>query len=248
MLDKAQLYLREVRIDISKEKEQYPFNLPIVTKNFELSFTKPVTIIVGENGAGKSTLIESIAVAAGFNAEGGSRNFNFSTQPTHSGLHENITLSRGVKKPRDGYFLRAESFYNVASNIDKLDDEPGGAPISTWYGGRSLHEQSHGESFISLLNHRLNGQGLYIFDEPEAALSPQRQLELVAHIHRLAAADSQLIIATHSPIILATPDAEIWEVQQDGSINKTTYDQTNHFQLSKDFLNNPNTFLRELLK
>lgn len=249
MLQVNELYIRSVSLEVEADDADYPFNLPIVGSNQNLQFNKPITIIVGENGTGKSTLIEAIAVAYGFNPEGGSKNFNFTTSGTHSQLHEHIKLVKGIKKPRDGYFLRAESFYNVASNIEALDSAPSfSPPVKTYYGGRSLHEMSHGESFISLLNHRLGGKGLYIFDEPEAALSPQRQLELVAHIKRLAEAESQLIIATHSPIVLATPEAEIWSVGADGSIHITTYQQTDHFKLSRDFLNHPDTFLRELLK
>ena len=161
--------------------DEYPFSLPAVRELFELSFHPAVTFLVGENGSGKSTLLEAIAVSAGFNPEGGSRNFAFSTRASHSDPARYLRLSRGYKRPKDGYFLRAESFYNVASEIDRLDEEPGfRPPIKSSYGGKSLHAQSHGESFMALLTERLRGAGLYILDEPEAALSPSRQMAALA--------------------------------------------------------------------
>lgn len=161
----------------NKELASFPFNLPSIKHLERLEFHPQVTFFVGENGAGKSTLLEAIAIEYGFNPEGGSKNFSFSTQDTHSSLSEHLQLAKGIHKPKDGYFLRAETYYNVASNIDNLDKEPGiGTPIKSYYGGKSLHHQSHGESFFSLFFHRFYGHGLYILDEPEASLSPQRQL------------------------------------------------------------------------
>src|SRR5690606_29322572 len=147
--------------------------------------------------------LEALAVAWGFNAEGGTKNFSFSTKVSHSHLCKLIRLSRSYLRPKDGFFLRAESFYNVATEIEKLDEGPGGPPIIDSYGGTSLHNQSHGESFFALMMNRFGGQGLYILDEPEAALSPTRQMAMIARMHQLIAKGSQFIIATHSPILMA---------------------------------------------
>lgn len=243
------LYIAGVKLDKKHDDNDYPYNLPaiqhIAVKDLEL--TSSVTFFVGENGAGKSTLLEAIAVAWGFNPEGGSRNFNFTTKETHSELHNSIRLIKGVRKSKDGYFLRAESWYNVSTNIDELDQEPGGgAALRNAYGGVSLHKQSHGESFMSLVSNRLSGNGLYVFDEPEAALSPQRQLEILAHIRRLVENGSQLIIATHSPIIMAYPGADILEFTKEG-IAKKKYEDTEHFNLYKEFLDNPHGYTRHII-
>jgi predicted ATPase len=206
-----------------------------------------VTFLVGENGSGKSTLMEAIAVSMGFNPEGGTKNFRFGTRASHSPLHEYLRIAKGYKRPRDGFFLRAESFFNVATEIEQLDDEPGfGPPVIASYGGRSLHEQSHGESFLTLLMERFGGQGLYLLDEPEAALSPQRQLAALARIHDLVNDDSQFIIATHSPILMAYPDAWIYQFTAEG-IARVAYEDTEHFKVTRAFLANPERMLRTLL-
>lgn len=193
---------------------------------------------MGENGAGKSTFLEAIALAAGFNAEGGSRNFSYSTRDTHSELYRHITLSRGYVRPKDGFFLRAESLYNSATYIDELDEIPCGAPfVSGSYGG-SLHKESHGESFLAIVENRFFGNGLYILDEPESALSPTRLLTLMGFIGKLKKANSQFIIATHSPILMAMPDAEILSFSDFG-IRPIGYTQTEHYQITKKFLDNP---------
>lgn len=193
-----------LRRDIVESFEAYPFCLPAVRSLDKLVLHPNVTFFVGENGSGKSTLLEALAVSLGFNAEGGSKNFHFGTRRSHSELHRYLRVAKGVKRPRDGYFLRAESFFNVATEIEHLDDEPGfDPPIIDSYGGRSLHEQSHGESFFALLMDRFHGRGLYILDEPEAALSPQRQLAVLSRLHDLVLDDSQFVIATHSPILMA---------------------------------------------
>ena len=190
---------------------EYPYCLPVVRNLSKIEFHPNVTFIVGENGTGKSTLLEAIAVAWGFNAEGGTKNFNFSTRASHSPLHGVLALGKGLNRPRDGFFLRAESFFNVATEIERLDAEPASAPpIIDSYGGRSLHEQSHGEAFFALAANRFGGNGLYLLDEPEAALSPSRQLALLARFHQLVQADSQFIIATHSPILMAYPRSSIF--------------------------------------
>jgi predicted ATPase len=226
---------------------RYPFSLPAVTGLLnELELHPKVTFFIGENGSGKSTLVEAIALAAGFNAEGGSRNFRFSTRPSESELHTCIRLVRGVHRPRDGFFLRAESYFNVATEIERLDGEPGPAPpILPAFGGRSLHEQSHGESFFALLQNRFRGDGFYVLDEPEAALSPARQLAFLARLNQLVGMGSQFIIATHSPILMAYPEARLLELGQDG-IREVAYEDTEHFKVTRDFLLRRERMLREL--
>ena len=210
--------------------DRYPFNLPAVRSLDTMVMHPKVTFLVGENGSGKSTLVEAVAVAIGLNAEGGSKHFNFSTRASHSDLHAHLTLRRGMNRPRDSYFLRAESFFNVATEIEAL-----GGSIINAYGGRSLHEQSHGESFFALFENRFRGPGLYLLDEPEAALSPMRQMSFLTLLHRLATKGSQFIIATHSPIIMAYPDAWVYEIDPAG-IRKTAYRDTTHYKISRDFL------------
>lgn len=191
--------------------------------------------------------MEAIAVAWGFNAEGGTKNFRFGTRVSHSELEQYLRLSRGVKRPNDGFFLRAESFFNVATEIEKLDAEPAiSPPVINSYGGRSLHEQSHGESFMALLLNRFGGNGFYLLDEPEAALSPQRQLAVLSRIHQLVMDDSQFIIATHSPILMAYPNATIYSFSPEG-IGTVNYEDTEHFLVTRDFLVNPERMLKKLL-
>jgi predicted ATPase len=226
----------------------YPFSLPAVRGLNVLRLHPQVTFFVGENGSGKSTLLEAMAVNLGMNAEGGTENFSFRTRSSHSELHEYLRIAKGYKRPKNRFFLRAESFFNVASEIERLDEEPaGGPPIINSYGQRSLHEQSHGESFLALLNERFGGQGLYILDEPEAALSPQRQLAALSRIHDLVADGSQFIIATHSPILMAYPNAWIYQCTSEG-LRQVAYTDTEHFQLTRDFLLNPVIYLRKLFE
>lgn len=238
-------YLRSIELkrDSVKSFLSYPFCLPAIRNLSSLEFHPKVTFIVGENGTGKSTILEAIAIICGFNAEGGTRNFNFTTSDTHSELHSYIKLIKGIKTPKDGFFLRAESFYNVATNIDDLErDDPG---LLSSYGGRSLHQQSHGESFFSVFMNRFRGRGLYILDEPEAALSPSRQMSMITKIHELVEQDSQFIIATHSPIIMAYPNAVIYEIKD--VIKKVNYEETEHYQIMKSFINNKNKMLDILI-
>jgi len=238
------------RITLVREKvpsfEEYPFSLPFVRGLETLDLHEKITILVGENGSGKSTLLEAIAVALGFNPEGGSKNFQFATRPSHSNLSDYLRIAKGYKKPKDGFFLRAESFFNVATEIERLDEGPGGPPVMGAYGGRSLHEQSHGESFLSLLMNRFRGDGLYILDEPEAALSPQRQLAALARMHQLARAGSQFIVATHSPILMACPDALLYACTSSGP-ERIKYSDTEHYQVMRDFLVDPSRMLKALL-
>jgi predicted ATPase len=244
----AKPYLRSVTLLREKVKDfsKYPFCLPAITDFESVTFHPDVTFFVGDNGSGKSTLIEAIAILLGFNAEGGSRNFNFSTEASHSPLHRFMRATRSHVKPRDGYFLRAESFYNVASNIDQMDREPAfGPPIIDSYGGKSLHKQSHGESFWALLTERLRGNGIYVLDEPESALSPVRQMAMLTRMQELVDKKSQFIIATHSPILLAYPSSRIYELR-DGKLHETPYEETQHFQVAKRFFGNYRRCVEEL--
>jgi len=232
--------------DIVPSFKQYPFNLPSFINLEQLPFHPKVTYLIGENGMGKSTLLEAIAVALGFNPEGGSFNFHFSTYESHSDLTDYIKIIKGVNKPKNGFFLRAESFYNVATNIEELDSMPGGPRIIDSFGGKSLHEQSHGEAFFSTFLHRFGEEGIYILDEPEAALSPLRQMSMITRIHDLVNEKSQFIIATHSPIIMAYPNSVIYELSEEG-IQEKKLEETHHFQIMKQFFDEPNRILNHLL-
>lgn len=241
-------YLRQISLKRNKVEDfdKYPFSIPAVKNLENLQFRSEVTFFVGENGSGKSTILESIAVALGFNPEGGTRNFNFHTHNSHSSLHEYIRLVKSHVKPKDGFFLRAESYFNLATNIEALDNEPSfSPPVIESYGGISLHEQSHGESFLALMLHRFGGKGIYLLDEPEAALSPMRQLAVLSRMKQLADDSSQFIIATHSPILLAYPEAVIYQIDETG-INEVCYRETEQYMITKSFLENPDRMLSEL--
>lgn len=244
-------WIRAIRIEDDEPlPDGHPFDLPAVASlaaHGELPLHPGVTFVVGENGSCKSTLVEAVAVAAGFNAEGGSRNFRFGTRDSTSALHERLTLIRSPSRPSTGYFLRAESFYNVATEVDQLAAGPGGGHILAAHGGRSLHERSHGESFLTLLTHRFGPDGLYILDEPEAAMSPQGCLAMLRAVHELVAAGGQFVIATHSPLLMAYPDATVYELCADGAIERTSYDELDHVTLYRSFLDAPERFLRPLL-
>ncbi len=216
----------------------YPFNLPAVRALYSLAFHPNVTFLVGENGSGKSTLIEALAVAWGFNAEGGGREHRFGTRESHSPLHRFVRPVKSPLRLQDGFFLRAESFFTTASYLE--------AAGGTRYGDKSLHEQSHGESFFALFENRFIGDGLYILDEPEAALSPSRQLSFLAKMHELVLARSQLIIATHSPIFLGYPNAWIYQVSEHG-VDRIEYEDTDHFQVTRNFLTRREMMLEVLL-
>lgn len=234
-------YIKDVIMNDPISDASYLYHLPAIRylmKNKTLSLSNEVTFFVGENGTGKSTLLEAIAIAYGFNPEGGTRNFSFNTNDTHSELYKYIMLAK-TNFAKDGFFLRAESFYNVASYIDEV-----GATHN--YGDKSLHNQSHGESFLSLIQNRFSGNGLYILDEPEAALSPMKLLTLIAEIHNLVKNNSQFIIATHSPILMAFPNAKILEFSQNG-IKSIDYTETEHYKITTMFLDNPDRILNYLL-
>jgi predicted ATPase len=227
--------------------KEYPFSIPAIRKMKRVKLHPAVTFFIGENGSGKSTLIEALAVANKFNAEGGSKNFDFSTRASHSCLHDYLTLEKSPGRwVREGYFLRAESFFNVATEIERLDNLEGAEKVrkigGSYYGDRPLHEQSHGESFFALMTNRLYGDGLYIFDEPEAALSPSRQMSMLVLIRGLVQNGGQFIIATHSPILLAYPDALIYEMSADG-LRAVPYQETENYRITRDFLNRPDKML-----
>lgn len=245
----AKHFLLDVRL--AREEvpsfERYPFNLAAVRTLETLVLHPKVTFLVGENGSGKSTLVEAIAVALGLNAEGGSRNFNFSTRASHSELHRFLVLRRGLRRPKDCFFLRAESFFNLATEIEALDRGDGGPPIIGSYGGRSLHEQSHGESFFALFQNRFFGRGLYLMDEPEAALSPVRQMSFLSLLHQFVNAGSQFLIATHSPIIMAYPDAWVYAIDGAG-VRRIDYKETEHYKVSRDFLVRTEQMLKILME
>ncbi|MBQ8474347.1 MAG: AAA family ATPase [Clostridia bacterium] len=242
-------YISSVLFNDNLDSTSYLNRLPVISflrENGQLDFPADVTFFVGENGTCKSTLLEAIAVSYGFNAEGGSKNFNFSTNPTHSELYKHIQIRRSGGA-RDGFFLRAESLYNVATNIDDMDREASFDPlVIESFGGVSLHNQSHGESFLSIVQNRFFGNGLYILDEPEAALSPMRLLTLMVEMSELVKKNSQFIIATHSPVLMAFPNAEILEFSQSG-INSVNYKDTDHYQITKRFLDDPEKMLSYLL-
>ena len=234
-------YVREIQLYDVPETDQYPFGIPAVRYLRDtggITLHKPVTFFVGENGTGKSTLIEAIAVAMGFNAEGGSRDFHFSTRKTHSQLWEHLRIVKSAY-PQDGFFLRAESFYNTASFLDENS-------TLQRYGDVSLHEQSHGEAFMALVTNRFAGKGLYILDEPESALSPQRLMSLLVAINDLVKRDSQFIIATHSPILMAYPNAEILQFSESG-IQTVAYKETEHYKITKQFIDTPERMMGYLL-
>lgn len=237
-------YLRSIELkrDNIESFSSYPFCIPSIAEFDHIDFHGDVTFFVGENGSGKSTLLEAIAVSLGFNPEGGNKNTYFSTNENHSELSKYIKTIKGFKKPSDWYFLRAESFYNLASYMET----DGRAAYLGSYGGKSLHKQSHGESFMATLINKLRGNGLYLMDEPEAALSPTRQMAALSAIHQLVEEKSQFIIATHSPILLAYPRAKIYQFSSAG-ISEVEYTNTEHYEVTKEFLNNHEKMLEILM-
>ncbi|MCP2035297.1 putative ATPase [Planomicrobium sp. HSC-17F08] len=239
------------RISLMRERvpdfNQYPFDIPSINRLGQLDLTAPVTFFVGENGSGKSTLLEAIADKCGFNTAGGGHNNIYETHAAESELGDYVRLS-WMPKVSNGFFMRAESFYHFASHIDELQREDITKSAYDSYGGNSLHAQSHGESFLSLFMNRFNGQAIYLLDEPEAALSPQRQLTFLRIMHELAEEEEcQFIVATHSPILLGYPGAQILSFDGE-TIEEIGYEETDHFKITKYFLDHREKFLKELLE
>jgi predicted ATPase len=219
----------------------YPFSLPAVQALANIEFAQ-VTLLVGDNGTGKSTLVEALAVAAGFNAEGGSRNLRFETYATHSELASALRL-RWMKRPRWGWFLRAETFYGMATHIQRDDDPASGVAVLF----PDLHHRSHGESFLTLIDSRMSNDGLYLLDEPESALSFHGQLKLLATMHHACANGAQYIIATHSPLLMSYPGAVIYEFDDTGA-HKVDYDDVTTVSLWRTFLESPDRYFRHLFE
>ena len=219
-------FLREIALDPSRieSMDGFPYTIPAVRQMGKLSLDAPVTIFVGENGSGKSTLLEALALKVGLNAEGGTRNFRGSTRPSESNLHQGLRMVRGTRRERTSFFLRAETMYNVSTEAEALGS----------YGWESLHEMSHGEGFLWVAMNRFHSDGLYLLDEPEAALSPQRQLSLLVRMHQLVAEGSQFVISTHSPILMAYPDAVLYHLDEAG-IRPIEFEETEHFQVTRSF-------------
>ena len=234
-----ELYIQSLSINWNRiEENSYLRKIDALKGLEELIFEKNIAFLVGENGSGKSTLLEALAVAYGFNPEGGTKNYFFSTYDSHSRLHEALKVSKGYRKAKWGYFLRAESFYNVATKEEEYADLE--------HPSEKYHEKSHGESFLALVQNQLRANGLYMFDEPEVALSPQRQLTLLMEICSCAKQGSQFIIATHSPILLGIPDAQIISFDE-GRIHNCKYEDTESYKVTEMFINNREILLERLL-
>lgn len=232
-------FIQSVMIDWDRiGRNSYLRDIEAVEGLERLEFNRPITFFVGENGSGKSTMLEAIAIAAGFNPEGGTKNYCFSTYDSHSELCEAMKLVKGYRRPEWGYFLRAESFYNVATKEEEYADSR--------HPSAKFHERSHGESFMAIAQKYLKPNGLYLLDEPEAALSPQRQLTLLMEIYRCADKNSQFIIATHSPILLGIPGAELLSFDG-GKIQTCEYRETDSYQVMEMFINNRKELLKNLI-
>ncbi len=234
-------FIRGVLIDWSRIPENsYLWNIEAISGVTDIGFEHAVTFFVGENGSGKSTLLEAVAAAYGFNPEGGTGNYDFSTYDSHSELCDAVRLSKGIRRAEGGYFLRAESFYNVATKEEEYSRGPGGQP-------QHFHERSHGESFLALVQNSFRPNGLYLLDEPEAALSPQRQLTLLARIRQLSEEGAQFLIATHSPILLGLPGAQLLCFDS-GKIHPCEYEDTDSYRVTSLFINHKEQILKYLLE
>lgn len=237
------LYVRAVRFKTENEQKHFPH----IARFLPLEFSKRITILAGDNGTGKSTLLEALAVNMGCNPEGGGRNFRFETEATHSDLHKHIIVTKGVKRPKDIYFYRSETFYNVLTEMRRLDSEPSfDQEIKTYYGGDDLHGKSHGESMISLFLHRFKENGLYFIDEPEASLSAEGQLKFVARISELCESGAQFVLVTHSPIILFTPGAEVLSLAESG-ISPVEPSELDAVSIYKAVINSKGDYLKRML-
>jgi predicted ATPase len=232
-------FLQSINLRLGTPTEGYPFDIPAVRRMGKLEFHERCTYLIGENGSGKSTILEALAISFNLQAEGGSRNFKFKTFDTHSDLFKWLDVAKGVHRPNDMFFLRAETFYNFAAQVDKVG-------VQQYYGG-SLHAKSHGESFFALFMNRFHGRGLYLLDEPEAALSPNRQLAFLARMHDLVKAGSQFVIATHAPIVMAYPDAWLYQLTDKG-VERVEYEDTEHYQVTSDFFKHRKRMLKELMQ
>lgn len=232
-----ELIISKVELDRKKVKDfnKYPFNIEIINNFKQIEFKKNVTFLIGENGIGKSTFIEAIAIYLGLPSEGGTQNFMFSTNNTSSDLYKYLKI-RLDNKPKTKFFLRAESFYNFSTEVQRLVEEDGYLELYNSYGG-NLHKFSHGESFLNLVKNRFSDNGLYILDEPEAALSPTRQMSLLCLIDELAKKGSQFIISTHSPILISYRDGEILDLNDD--FKKIKYEDTDIYRIYKSYLDDP---------
>jgi predicted ATPase len=247
----AEPFVKSTHVVAPRDDEQragYPWELPavaaLVREGIELD--PKVTYLIGENGTGKSTLVEAIAIAAGMNPEGGSSSFSYSTRASHSGLADSVRLVRGARRPRTDFFLRAESFFTAATYLEDIREETNEDALKP-YGVSSLHEKSHGESFLALVVNRFGPDGFYLLDEPEAALSTQNCLTLLRRVHELVSEGSQFVIATHSPIVLAYPEAKILSCSEAG-IETVAYEEAEPVRLTRSFLEGRERFLQALLE
>jgi predicted ATPase len=231
------LFLHGISVKPDSPKTGFPFSIPAIT-NLNLQIKKHVTFLVGENGSGKSTILEALADKIGFSAMGGTKHHRF-IEDYETELANHLLLQKDPRLPiGQGFFFRAESFFNLSGYIDEHGNPK-------YWGGRELLKQSHGESFLSAFNNQFR-EGLFLLDEPEAALSPQRQLSLLTIMHNMEKEQrSQLIIATHSPILLAYPDADIFLLDENG-ISQVKYEETEHYQITKGFLDNPDKYFKLL--
>lgn len=234
--------------DQVEDRRTYPFDLPAIAGIDELDLDAPIVMFVGSNGSGKSTLMEALAYQLGCNPEGGSRNFNFDTASTLSALHTVMRLGRLIPRNTDRFFYRADAFHVLATEMRRLDEDPSaGPPIKNSYGGQDLHEMSHGQSVMRLLRYRFRARGIYLMDEPEAALSPETQLEVLARIIQLTKEGARFVIATHSPLLMALPGARIYELSEAG-VEPRAYHELNHVRLYRRFLGDPQSVISRLIE
>jgi predicted ATPase len=243
-------FYRDVRFrpDAEIDFDRFPFTVPAVRDIAKLQLHPAVTMLVGENGSGKSTILEAIAIRLGHSEIGGPNEEDFTSRPFDNGLHDNIILGRSMyRRPAETFFMRAETVYDFTNQIEReMRREGGFGRDFRRYGGVSLHNRSHGEAFLAIVQNRFNDESLFIMDEPEAALSPLRQLTLLKEIDLLVRGGCQFILATHSPILMAYPDATIYQLDQEG-MSEVHYSETEHYQLTRLFMQDPQAFLRHLL-